>query len=168
MNNVQQSSKRWLPLGWKVMAGWGWLNIIFAVIVPLVTLLVSPTMMTYGSDDAKFTGASWDKIVALSPELGFWIGLTMIAMCMMMMAYGILQVKVSKIPYRRGERWAWRALLWSNLLYFIYGAGLTFTFFSRGIYGSFTSGISVGLPFLVVWVLVLIFGLWLPRLELNQ
>ncbi len=160
---------RWLPLGWKVMTAWGILNIFFPIMVPLVSLFVNPTLFVYGSEDAKFVGKSWDEIVAFSPDLGHWVVLTMVSMCAMMMGVGILATSIAKNSYRRGQRWAWRTLVWANVLILLYYCGILIPYASRGLYGTsaaFPSGVSLGVPMLVIFTVWPIIGLWLPRKEL--
>jgi len=110
-----QEPRRWLPLGWKMMVGWGIFNAVFAVIVPLTSLYVSPTIFTFGVDDAKFVGMSWSDIVASSPNMGLWMVLMMVSMCSMHIGYSILTTYVAKHSYCDGERWAWKALGLSSL-----------------------------------------------------
>lgn len=172
MENTQ--SKQWLPLGWKVIAGWGILNIFFAIIVPLTSLLFSPKLLTFGVEDAKFIGMSWEQIVAMSPNMDLWMVLMMATMCAMMMGYGILTFDVARKAYRNGERWAWKTLLVSNaLVLFPYFVPITWLYAAKGLYGMFTSsgaipsGINIGIPFTIIWIAVIYVGLWLPRKEVR-
>ncbi len=168
----QLAVNRWLPIGWKVMAGWGIFNLVFAVIVPLTSLLITPTIFTFGIEDEKFVGMSWKEIASTTPDMGLWMVLMMVSMCAMHLAYSILNIWVAWAPYRRGERWAWQALVLSSLGSFFYNLLITGFYVSRGLYGMFTSsgifpsGISLGVPFAVIWIAVLVIGLWLPRQEL--
>lgn len=165
-------NRRRLAIGWRVMFGWGIVNIAFAIIVPLTTLFVNPAIFAYASEDEQFTGVSWRQLVSFDPDLGFWIGLTMVTMCAMMMGWGVMMVSLARNAYRRGELWAWKALLGAHgLSYIVYGGLLTFLYFSRGLYGLsavFPSGISLGLPLLILSIVVLIVGLWLPQRELVE
>lgn len=165
---IMQQKNGWLNIGWKIMLAWGIMTIFFAFFVPLLSYLALPNqpMTTYMADDAKFTGVAWDKIAALSPELGLWIVMLMTSMCAILMGWGIMAMYLSKEAYRRGERWAWRALLGGyGTSFILYQAILTFPYFSRGLYG--LSSVSLGLPFAIFAVLIFIFGLWLPRKELT-
>ena len=171
MNNTQLRTKNWLPLGWKVMAAWGIFNIIFSIIVPIVSF-IDPTMFTFGIEDAKFVGMSWQEIVAMSPNMGLWMVLMMVSMCVMMMGWGILIVGISWNAYRRGERWAWHWLLLSSIIVLLYNSLFVVIYAQRGLYGMFTSagvfpsGVNVGIPFLIIWAVWLYVGLWLPRREI--
>ncbi|MBI3596585.1 MAG: hypothetical protein HY203_05470 [Nitrospirae bacterium] len=170
MKNMPMQNRKWLSLGWKVMVALGIVNIFFAVMVPLVSLFMAP-LFVFGSEDATFVGKSWNEIVAFSPDLGFWIVLTMVSMCAMMMGWGVLTVGVAKNAYQRGERWAWRTLVWTNVLTMLYYAIILMPFASRGLWGvsaAFPSGVSLGLPMLVFFTIWPIIGLWLPRKELIE
>lgn len=168
-----QQSKKWLSLGWKVMAGWGIFNAIFAVIVPITSLFISPTIFTFGVEDAKFVGMSWSEIAASSPNMALWMVLMMVSMCSMHIGYSILTTYVAKHPYRNAERWAWHALAFSSLAMFLYSIVITSYYVHRGLYGMFTtsgafpSGVSIGVPFVVIMAVVFYIGLWLPRKELR-
>jgi hypothetical protein len=168
MKNTTMQNRKWLPLGWKVMAVLGIVNIFFAIMVPLVSLFMAP-LFVFGSEDATFVGKSWNEIVAFSPDLGFWIVLTMASMCAMMMQYGILATAIAKNAYQRGERWAWRALVGANVFMVVYYVGILIPFASRGLYGTsaaFPSGVSLGVPMLIIFTAWPVIGLWPPRKEL--
>ena len=166
--------KQWLPLGWKVMKGWGIFNMIFAVMVPLVSLYYDPTIFTFGPDDARFVGMSWDEVAMGSQHMGLWMILMMVSMCSLHIGYAILTAYVAGTPYRKGERWAWKALAYSLGAFTLYSAWVGVYYFREGIYGFFTtsgffpSGVSVGLPTLIVMIAVFYVGLWLPRKEIKS
>jgi hypothetical protein len=170
MDNPQP--KQWLPISWKVMAAYGWAFIFFAVMVPLHTYFVYPNqpLFTYAAADGKFTGLSWGQIMAFSPDLGRWIGLTMISMCAMMILGGILIVALAHGPYRKGERWAWKALLFATLVSLSYYVLISFaTHLPKGLpFWVLPPGASgVGADwFIIIGLVWLYFGLWWPRKEL--
>ncbi|MBI5645203.1 hypothetical protein HY970_03835 [Candidatus Kaiserbacteria bacterium] len=176
MNNTKQTveqPKKWLPIGWKVMAGWGIFNAIFAVIVPITSLFISPSVFTFGVEDAKFVGMSWNEIAASSPHMGLWMVLMMVSMCSMHIGYSILTIYVAKRPYRNGERWAWHALAFSSLAMFFYSIVIAAYYVREGLYGvstaiGFPSSVSIGVPFVVIMTVVFYIGLWLPRKELQK
>ncbi len=174
INSLQNNrQRRWLNLGWKVMVGWGILNIFFSILVPLTSLFISPKLFTFGIEDEKFVGMSWEQIVA-NPDMGLWMVLMMVSMCAMMIGLGILTVGISRNAYRRGERWAWRWLSAASVIVLLYNLSFVILYAQRGLYGMFTSagpfpsGINVGIPFMIIWVIVLYVGLWLPRKELKS
>lgn len=169
-----KAAGRWLSMGWKFMAAWGALNIGFAIVVPVSSLLIDPTLFTFGVEDERFVGMSWAEISRTSPAMGLWMVLMMATMCAMMMGYGVLTAGVAWSAYRKGERWAWRMLLASNLLVLVpYFVPIAWLYASRGLYGMFTSsgpfpsGVNIGIPFAAVWTLVIYVGLWLPRKEVT-
>jgi len=173
MNEIPQviESRSWLNIGWKVMAGWGILNIFFSIVTPLTSLFLSAKVFTYGIEDTKFVGMSWEQIVAMSPNMGLYMVLMMVSMCAIMMSSGLLILGISKYAYRRGERWAWRWLLVSNLIQILYYLLILFFYAKQGLYGLLgptLSGANVGVTFIIIWAIVLYIGLWLPRKELQK
>ena len=171
MDNRQPQTRKWLPISWKVMVGYGILNIFFAILVPLQSYFALPNqpMFVFGAGDERFTGLSWNQIMALSPELGRWIVLTMVSMCAMMMGGGILIVALARNPYRKGERWAWQSLALATLVpigYYLlispvhWPKGLPFWVLPPG-----SSGVGADL-FVAIALIWLYIGLWLPRKEL--
>lgn len=174
MNNIQtQAPKRkWLPIGWKVMVAYGIQFIFFGIFVPVSSYFTLPDqpMAVFGLVDEKFTGLAWNQVISLGPDFGLWIVLTMVSMCAMMITVGVLTFQISRYAYREGKRWAWKTLVIANLLLLAY-----YTFFIGGLhmarglrFWTFYPGASgvVADGFIVVTVIFLYFGLWLPRKEL--
>lgn len=168
---IGQPTKKWLNFGWKSMATYGIFFIALSIFVPIVSYLTYPKqpMIVFGHADTQFTGLSWDKIMAFSPDLGLWLVFSMVSMCAMMMLGGILTFMIARGPYRRGERWAWKALLIGNLVSNGYYVLIYLAHVSRGIYPIVpgASGLGADPVFLIgfVWLYV---GLWLPRKELHD
>ena len=174
MNNTTQSMeqpKKWLDFGWKAMAGYGIFFVVLSIFVPIASYLTYPKqpMMVFGPVDTQFTGLTWDRIMAFSPDLGLWLVFSMVSMCAMMMLGGILTFTIARGPYRCGELWAWKALLIGNLVSNGYYILIYIAHASRGIYPIVpgASGLGADLVLLVplVWLYV---GLWLPRKELHD
>jgi hypothetical protein len=176
MNNTTQAmerSRKWLPLGWKLMVAYGIFFIVLSVLVPLHSYFALPNqpMMTFAIGDERFTGLSWSQIMSVSPNLGLWIVFTMISMCGMMMGLGILVLAIARRSYRRGERWAWRGLLAATLIPFAHYTFISAVHWSHGMpLWTLPPGSSgVGADLINIIVLVwLFFGLWLPRKELKD
>ena len=167
-------SKRWLPLGWKLMVAFGFFYVALGVLVPFQSYFALPAqpMIVFGPVDEKFTGLSWGNIMSFSPALGSWMVLSMVSMCGMMIIGGVLTVSIARHAYRNGERWAWRALLVANLLslaYYIFFIGGFHA--ARGIYfwNNYPGSSGFGADLVVVITLIWLFlGLWLPRRELKS
>ena len=174
MDTTLTQNKKWLPLGWKLIAAYGALFILLSILVPLHSYFSLPNqpMMTFASGDETFIGLSWGQIMTVSPNLGLWIVLTMISMCGMMMGFGILIFALARGPYREGERWAWRALFAATLVpVFAHYLLITAIHWLHGIpIWTLAPGSSgVGADMINVIVLIwLYFGLWLPRKELKN
>ena len=167
---VMEQPKKWLNFGWKAMAGYGIFFIFLSIFVPIASYLTYPKqpMMLFGSADATFTGLSWDKIMAFSPDLGMWLVFSMVSMCAMMMLGGILTFMITRGPYRKGERWAWKALLIGHLVSNGFYVLIYLAHVSRGIYPIIPGASGLGAdPILVVGLVWLYVGLWLPRKELR-
>ncbi len=173
MDDALTQNKKWLSIGWKLMAAYGGLFILLSILVPLFSYFSLPNqpMMTFAMGDERFIGLSWSQIMSVSPNLGIWIVLTMISMCGMMMGLGILILTLARRPYRQGERWAWRALLAATLVPMSHYFFISAIHWSHGIpFWTLAPGSSgVGADLINVIVLVwLYFGLWLPRKELKD
>lgn len=169
MTNTTIQKRKWLPLGWKMMAGYGIFFIALSIFVPLQSYFAYPRqpMIVFGPADERFTGVSWDKIMALSPDLGLWLVFTMISMCAMMLIAGVLTFMIARSAYRQGERWAWKALLIGHLVSNAYYVLLFIPHVSRGIYPVVPASSGLGVdPVLLISFIWLYFGLWLPRKEL--
>jgi len=166
-----EQPKKWLDFGWKAMAGDGIFFVVLSIFVPIASYLTYPKqpMMVFGPVDTQFTGLTWDRIMAFSPDLGLWLVFSMVSMCAMMMLGGILTFTIARGPYRCGELWAWKALLIGNLVSNGYYILIYIAHASRGIYPIVpgASGLGADLVLLVplVWLYV---GLWLPRKELHD
>jgi len=166
-----EQPKKWLDFGWKAMAGYGIFFVVLSIFVPIASYLTYPKqpMMVFGPVDTQFTGLTWDRIMAFSPDLGLWLVFSMVSMCAMMMLGGILTFTIARGPYRCGELWAWKALLIGNLVSNGYYILIYIAHASRWIYPIVpgASGLGADLVLLVplVWLYV---GLWLPRKELHD
>ena len=172
MKNSQVQNKKWLPLGWKLMAAYGIFFMTLSIFVPLQSYFSLPgqPMVVYSMLDEQLTGLSWNQIIAVSPDLGLWIVLSMVSMCAMMMGLGVLTFMVARHAYKEGKRWAWKTLIIANVTPLVY-----YAFFIGGIYMARgtpfwtvvpgNSGLGADL-FIVISAAWLFVALWLPRKEL--
>lgn len=71
-----------------------------------------------------FTGRSWSELVSTSPRVVGFITLLFRMYGTFNVAFGLLAVAVTVTAFRRGERWAWWALLVGNTIAF--GSAMTF------------------------------------------
>jgi hypothetical protein len=71
-----------------------------------------------------FTGHSWQELVATSPMTAGFIMVVFRVYGAYIVAFGLLAIAVTMGPFRRGNRWAWWALLAGNTI--AYGSAMTY------------------------------------------
>jgi len=71
-----------------------------------------------------FTHGSWTELVAWSPPTAAFMTMLFRLFGTLCAVFGFLAVLIAAKPFRRGERWAWWALLVGNTL--AYGAPMTY------------------------------------------
>jgi hypothetical protein len=71
-----------------------------------------------------FTNGSWSELVAASPKTADFMTMVFRLFGTLCAVFGFLGVVIAAKPFRRGERWAWWALLIGNT--FAYGAPMTY------------------------------------------
>jgi hypothetical protein len=71
-----------------------------------------------------FTHASWSELVATSPMTADFMTLVFRLFGALCMTFGLVGVLIAATAFRRGEQWAWWALLAGNTLAF--GAPMTY------------------------------------------
>jgi hypothetical protein len=71
-----------------------------------------------------FTHGSWSALVATSPNTAAFLTLVFRLFGALCATFGILGVLIAANAFRRGERWAWWALLIGNTV--AYGAPMTY------------------------------------------
>lgn len=113
---------------------YGLFNVFAAIQVP-ITLHAKGAgglgaLIVSASADSKVLGLPLDKLATANPALSDYLVAFMDTMCMMMMAFGILQVAVAWFALRRGQRWALWALALADISFIPYLIGWT-TIFSR-------------------------------------
>jgi len=65
-----------------------------------------------------YTGRSWRQLLATSPETAAYITLLFRLYGAYIVAVGVLGMAIAATAFRRGERWAWWALLLGNMIAF--------------------------------------------------
>ena len=63
-----------------------------------------------------FTRGSWSELVASSPMTSRYIGVLFRMYGVFNVAFGLMALAIAVTAYRRGERWAWWALLVGNTI----------------------------------------------------
>jgi hypothetical protein len=66
-----------------------------------------------------FTGASWDALTAASPKTTEFATLLFRMYGLYGVAFSILAIAIAANSFRRGERWAWWALLIGNTITYV-------------------------------------------------
>ncbi len=66
-----------------------------------------------------FTGASWQALAAASPRTTEYLTLLFRMFGLYGVAFSIVAIAVAATAYRRGERWAWWALLIGNTITYV-------------------------------------------------
>jgi len=66
-----------------------------------------------------YSGGSWHQLVATSPQTAGYITLVFRMYGLYIVAFGLLAVTIAATAFRRGDRWAWWALLVGNTIAFI-------------------------------------------------
>ena len=82
----------------------------------------STPILTAGYE--SFTGGSWRELAATSPRAAAFILLLFRMYGVYIVAFGLLAIAVTATAFRRGERWAWWALLVGNTI--AYGSAMTY------------------------------------------
>jgi hypothetical protein len=96
-----------------------------------------------------FTHGSWSELVATSPATADFMTILFRLFGSLCVTFGLLGVLIAATAFRRGERWAWWALLVSNTLAF--GAPMTYDRVANAI-GAFemTEYLGIGLVYLAL------------------
>jgi hypothetical protein len=66
-----------------------------------------------------YSGGSWHQLAATSPKTAGYITLVFRMYGIYIVAFGLLAVAIAATAFRRGDRWAWWALLVGNTLAFV-------------------------------------------------
>ena len=144
----------YLDLSWRLILVFGCFNILFAILVPLLSHLLFPRPFLFVSEDERFTGLYWSDILLLDQRLGLWILLLMDTGRGMMLGFGVLTVFLAWKGVRPGEGWALNAVFLSGLLSGAYSWTVTTLYLREGLYNGL-SGVSLG-----VWIPVLLYAPW--------
>jgi hypothetical protein len=98
-----------------------------------------------------FTHGSWSELVATSPNTAAFVTLVFRLFGTLCATFGIVAVFIAANAFRRGERWAWWALLIGNTL--AYGAPMTYDRLVNAV-GPFemTEYLGIGLVYLALAV----------------
>jgi hypothetical protein len=154
---------RWnyLDLSWRLILVFGCFNILFAILVPVLSHLLFPRPFLFLSEDQQFTGVQWFDILQLDQRLGLWILLLMDTGRGMMLGFGILIVYLAWKVVREGEKWGLNAVFLSGLLSGVYSWAPTILYFIQGLYNG-VSGVSLG-----IWTSILLFAPWVLGLTFG-
>jgi hypothetical protein len=93
-----------------------------------------------------FAGRSWQELVATSPAAAGFTGVLFRVYGAYVVAFGLLAIAVAATAFRRGDAWAWWALLVGNTIAFVSAMAYDWTV---GAIGPFEMSEYVGLA--VIW-----------------
>jgi hypothetical protein len=118
--------KRWRRVAWLLiliadvgLLGWG------AMAALLPERLPGPgSTPILVADYESFTGGSWTALADASPRTAAFILLLFRMYGVYIVAFGLLAIALTATAFRRGERWAWWALLVGNTL--AYSSAMTY------------------------------------------
>lgn len=110
--------QRWRGVGWLVIlivdagfVAWG------AMAAALPNFLSGPggrPILPAGYEG--FTGSSWSELVSTSPMTARYVGILFRMYGIFNVVFGLMAIAITVTAFRRGERWAWWALLVGNTL----------------------------------------------------
>jgi hypothetical protein len=136
---------------------WAWAVLVVADIGLLMwaamaaaapELLVGPGSLTIlPAGYQGFTGGSWRALVASSPRTAEYLTLLFRMFGLYGVAFSLLAIAIAATAFRRGERWAWWALLVGNTVTFV--GAMTYDQIARAV-GPFESSEYVGLAAIFV------------------
>ena len=129
-------------------------------ILPVVSALL---MMFSGSSEFTYeelVGASTIQIRELSPKLMDAIELAVQLRGVYLLIFALFWIVISLVPYRKGEKWAWYAILGIGSIWLSGYLIIVCTGLSGGIYLS--TWIIPGIIWFILWVV----GLALPAREI--
>jgi len=113
--------RRWRRLAWLVLLiadlgllVWG----LWAAAIP-GHLLGPGGMPILPAGYEGYGGGSWHQLAATSPKTAGYITLVFRMYGIYIVAFGLLAVAIAATAYRRGDRWAWWALLVGNTIAFV-------------------------------------------------
>jgi hypothetical protein len=66
-----------------------------------------------------YSGGSWHQLIATSPQTAGYITLVFRMYGIYIVAFGLLAIAIAATAFRRGDRWAWWALLAGNTVAFV-------------------------------------------------
>jgi len=66
-----------------------------------------------------YSGGSWHQLASTSPQTAGYITLVFRMYGIYIVAFGLLAVAIAATAFRRGDRWAWWALLVGNTVAFV-------------------------------------------------
>ena len=66
-----------------------------------------------------FTGGSWQDLMATSPAAAAFMGVLFRVYAAYVVAFGLLAIAVAATAFRRGDAWAWWALLVGNTIAYV-------------------------------------------------
>ena len=113
-----KARERWRPLAWRLI-----LIVDVGVVLWGAMAALAPEhlpgpggapILTAGYEG--FTGGSWQGLVQISPKTAGFMTLLLRVYGAYNVAFGVLAIAITAAAFRRGEAWAWWALLLGNTI----------------------------------------------------
>ncbi len=99
---------------------WAWVAVLVAdaaIVAYGLLVLVQPEQLTAGYE--SHTGTAWSEFVRLDPRSAEFDVFQFRLLGAYNVAFGLMAVAVCTTAFRRGEVWAWWALLFGNLVAYV-------------------------------------------------
>ncbi len=127
MKNPQESETRDIPMGRRRRVAWILILIVDAGLVAWGAMaaafpdyLLGPRrvpILTAGYEG--FTKGSWTELAGTSPMTARYLRVLFRMYGVFNVAFGLMALAITVTAFRRGERWAWWALLIGNTIAFV-------------------------------------------------
>jgi hypothetical protein len=108
----------------------------------------------------NYTGLSWSQLNTTFPKIADFITILFRMYGTYCMLFGLLTVAITITAFRRGERWAWWALLISNTI--AYGSAMTFDLVVKSV------GIFEMTEYLCIAMIYVALGITAPILAVRR
>jgi hypothetical protein len=132
-NGVAKAAMKWRRIAWILilvadvgLLAWG----AMAAIAPENLLGPNSTPILQAGYEG-FTGYSWSELTSISPNAADFMTLVFRMYGIYGVAFSLMAIAIAATAFRRGERWAWWALLVGNTLTYV--SAMTYDQMARAV-----------------------------------